>query len=372
MNSYILIKIITNNALKVIKILNLKGINLYKIDILPNFLLIKINKKDLKKVKKIYKVIVVKEYGWKYYLNILFNNFWKFVILGIILILIFAAQFLIIDIKVISSNSDLRDLLVNELDKQGIHKYSIAKSEQELKKIKEKILIDNKGVLEWLNIEKRGMNYLINLEPKINALAKDELKVCDIVATKEGTITRIISSKGLEIKEVNETVKKNDVIVSGTIKLNEQEVNKVCAKATVFAKTWYTINIETTDTYIEKKKNHNFRYNLMIFHNNKKKKIFKSRLKNFVDENIKIVNIFGWEFYLQKEFEVSSKVKKYSKKEFMKKVNKLVEEKMAQVTKKENTIIEQKVLKKEEKNSKIYIDMFIVVEEEIGKQVKVE
>lgn len=211
------------------------------------------------------------------------------------------------------------------------------------------------------------MKYIINIEPKIQKEKKEEDNYCNIVSSKDSIITRIITEKGVELKEINDYVKENEIIISGDIKLNEETKSQVCAKGSVYGKTWYTINISIPKTHEITTPTNKKRYNIMIEHNNNKYKVFKPRINEFIDENKEIVNIFGIRIYLQQEKEVTKEISNYSDEELNQLTDSLIKEKMRNNLNKNINILEQKVLKKNDNNSRIDIDMFIVVEEEIGK-----
>lgn len=210
------------------------------------------------------------------------------------------------------------------------------------------------------------MKYNIKIEPKIKKEPKNEPEYCNIIAKKDGTITRIISSKGTEIYETNDNVKKGSILISGEIKYNEELKGKTCATGKVYAKTWYTIQISLPLTYEEQIKQKKYRYNIQVRSNNKKYKLFKNRIKNYTEENTKIINLFGKEIYLQKEIEITKKEVNYTEEEINELIDNKIQEKINILLGTENKILERKVLKKEENDSKIDIVMFIVVEELIS------
>ncbi len=309
---------------------------------------------------------MVKYYGKKKLINYIYLNKTSFIYLGFILLLVFIFTRFIINITVITEDKNLKRTLLNELDKNGISNYSLIKSNEKINLIKEKIVESNKDIIEWLNIERKGMKYIINVEPKVVKNKEEELPYCNIVSTKDSVVTRIISSKGEEIVDVNDSVKKGDVLVSGDITFNNETKKQVCASATVYGRTWYTVNLSLPRSYEDVEKLNKYRYNLLVKFNNKSFKIFKSRLKSYKDESKRIVNFLGIELYLQREVEVKVSAKEYNQEELNSNINKLVEEKMKHTLKGDYRIIDQKVLKKDINDSKIDIELFIVAEEEIG------
>ena len=360
------ITITTRSPNKAIKYLNKLKINIYNIKYNKGSITLLISQKDLNKVSKFYNYKINKIYGKQEILNYTKQNKISIIYLTIFLILISTFTRIIIDIDVISENKNLTSLILNELDKNNIHKYSIVKDNNALAEIKKLILNNNKDTLEWLNIERKGMKYIINLEPKVEKNKTTEPPYCNIIATKNATITRIITHKGVELLSVNDSTKKGDILISGDIKYNEELKKQVCASGIVYGTTWYTINIEIplnheTITKLDKE-----RYNILIEYNNKKNKLFKSRITNYIDENKKIINIFGIEIYLQKEIEVTKQTIPYTEEELSILIDEKVNNTMSHTLNGESQILDRKVLKKQVNNSTIELELFIVAEEQIS------
>lgn len=371
-NNLIEVTINTTNHNQTIRLLKYKNINIYKINYQKNKVIIKIKAKDLDKINKLYQIDNVNYLGIKS----IFHNFKKTILnlisVTLIITLIVFYTNIIVKIDLTTENTELRKYILNELDKNDLNTYSFVKNDETLLQIKNKILEASKDKIEWINIERVGMKYLVKIEPKKSKNPQEELKYCHVIAIKDGTISKIISQNGTEITDVNDSVKKGDILISGDIKLNETTKNHVCATGKVYAKTWYTIDVSTTKTYEEKRKKSNFRYNLLLNYKNKSQKIFKSRIKNSIEENNKIIDLFGLKLYVQKEYESEINILKYDTKTLEEKINKIVKEKMLPTIKEDGKIITQKVLKKVENDSTIEMTIFIVVEEQIGLTQEIE
>ena len=173
------------------------------------------------------------------------------------------------------------------------------------------------------------------------------------------------------IKDINDSIKKGDILISGDIKFNEEIKKQICANGIVYGKTWYTINISVPKEYEKIEEKTKKRYNILIKENNKSYKIFKSRLTNYIERNKKIINIFGFEIYLQKEIEVTKNKLSYTEPEIEDLITQKVTETMSKTLIGDSQILERKVLKKQENNSTIELEIFIVAEEQIS-TVKVE
>ncbi len=371
-NNLIEVTINTTNHNQTIRLLKYKNINIYKINYQKNKVIIKIKAKDLDKINKLYQIDNINYLGIK----TIFHNFKKTILnlisITLIITLIVFYTNIIVKIDLTTENTELRKYILNELDKNDLNTYSFVKNDETLLQIKNKILEASKDKIEWINIERVGMKYLVKIEPKKSKSPQEELKYCHVIAIKDGTISKIISQNGTEITDVNDSVKKGDILISGDIKLNETTKNHVCATGKVYAKTWYTIDVSTTKTYEEKIKKSNFRYNLLLNYKNKSQKIFKSRIKNSIEENNKIIDLFGLKLYVQKEYESEINILKYDTKTLEEKINKIVKEKMLPTIKEDGKIITQKVLKKVENDSTIEMTIFIVVEEQIGLTQEIE
>ena len=115
----------------------------------------KIKKEDEKLLKKVSysKITIVSETGIpkikKY-----FKKYFIFIFsLGIGLIVFLFLTHIIVNVRIIHSNKEIRDLLSVSLDKKGIKKNTWKKSFKELEEIKKSILEEYPTKLEWLEIE---------------------------------------------------------------------------------------------------------------------------------------------------------------------------------------------------------------------------
>lgn len=365
-NNFIDVKLETTTPYKTIKLLKKLNINIEKIKYNKDSIVIRIKKSNYTKIKKLYKTNIINEYGITRYLSQIKINKINIIYTAITICLIMLLSNIIVKIEINSTNIELNSKILNELDKQNINKISFKKTPDKIQNIQNTIKNNLKNELEWINITTKGMKYQIKIEPKIIKNKIEQKDFCNIIAKKEGTITRIISSKGIEKVEKNDIVKTGDVLISGDIIYNDQIKGQTCAIGKVYAKTWYTIELSIPKYYEHIEEQNKKRYNIEIKYNNKKTKIFKTRVKNSITKNKKILNIFGREIYLQKEIEIKKNTKEYTEDQINNLIDEKIKEKMKNMLDQEISILDRKVLKKEENNSKINIVMFIVVEELIS------
>lgn len=367
--NYITIRIKAFSPNKIIKLLHKLEINLYNIKIDKYDLYLKINSTDLKKIDKLYKYEIIKYHGLSYIKHNLINLMKKYLYLITIILLIFFFSKFIVKINIKTMNYNLRNKVILYLETKNIKNYTLSKSDTYINEIKKSITKDFENEIEWINIEHIGMKYDIELQEKIIKNPLEHKEYCNIIAKKDGLITRIISSEGDTLIKPNDSVKKGDILISGDIVYNEQLKKQVCATGKVFAHTWYNISISIPKTYENNIYLNKKRYNISINHNNKTIRVFKNRLKEFVTENKKIINLFGYEIILNKDILIKKESKKYTEEELELKIDEIVNEKMKNIIGEDGTIIKRNVLKKINNDSTIDIELFIVAEEEIGKSV---
>ena len=350
-----------------INLLNIKYIS-------SNEVIIKINKKDYKKLLKIYgfKYKLLNKYGLDKIIELLkkYNIFLIFFILGIILLIVLSNM--IFDIDINSDNKELNDTIKHELENYGIEKYKFKKNYKENNKIKNLIKEKYKDSIEWIEINNNGTKVIINIiERKINK--KDiNNEYYSIVAKKSGFIKRIYATNGMRLIEENNYVNKGDIIISSDIYLNDNFKGKVSADGKVYASVWYKVICEYPLNYKEK------------IHTNKKKKTL------FIKINNKYIDLFKYKSFDRKELcafkdkltnitigieeieKVDIKNRKYTNKEAIK----LAKEKSYDVIKKklskDEYIISQKTLKFTSNGSKIILEMFFSVYEEISEKRVIE
>ncbi len=217
-----------------------------------NIVTLKINKENLKLIKEYYKSTKIVRYlGLNGLLAFLKKHaiiLASFLLTYIILLIL---SNVIFDIKIITNNNELKRVITLYLKDYDIEKYKFMKSNKELDVIKEKILEENKTTLEWLEIERVGTTYVINLTERVINDPPAEDKKTDIVAKKDAQLMYIITKNGTKLKEINEIVKKGEVIITGNIIKNEEVIDTVEAKGEVFGEVWYTVNITVPYTHTE-------------------------------------------------------------------------------------------------------------------------
>ena len=351
-----------------IEILNIQYVNRKEINI-------EVYNKDydnIINIKGMYEIEIKKYKGIKKIKNTIIYN--KFLIIALIIgiIIFMILTNIIYDIEIIYSGNTIKNILSEELRSYGITKYSFAKSFDELETIKNKILVDRKDTFEWLMIERVGTKYIIRLEPRKLNDVKEEGKIYNIVAKKDAVIRRVEASSGEIIRNTNDFVKKGDVIITSDIKLYDDIKSIKNASGKVYGEAWYKVSIEYPLDYYEEKETGNIKtiYNIKFLSKYIGIKGFKN--KKIEDKYIiksKLLPI-GINKQIQKEIEIINyklnydEALEYAKKEARKKI----ESKL----KVNEYIIDEKSLKCERKDSKIVVDIFYTVYEDITGYMEIE
>ena len=368
-NHYIIVKTKCRNKDKLMVKLYKNNIPVYDCITKGKYIYLKINNEDFSKLKK--RLITtnfcyVSDSGIYHLKNIITPL--KILIIILFLLLVNFFSQIIVSVKVIHSNKEIRELVKSTLDDYGIKPLSFRKDFEEIETIKKEVINTYKDKLEWLEIERIGMKYIVRIEERIINNINNEADYCHVIAKKSGIISSIVSTKGEIIVNKGAYVNEGDRLISGEINFNEENKNNVCAEGIVMAEVWYTTNIHLPIKYQESKRTGKMRYNLLLKTDKRKYKIFKSRLKNYDTEEIKLFTIFNFTFYKLKEYETKITEKKYTLDKGLKQALILADDKIKKQLKSNEIIKTQKVLKKNINNSTIDVELFYAVIENIGKK----
>ena len=308
---------------------------------------------------------------YKYILSFLFLT------LGLMIIL----SHFIFFIDVIHSKEEIRELVENDLKEFGISKYRFRVSYAKKEEIRNKILEKEKDKIEWLEIDRIGTRYIVNVEERLIKDNKVDNEVRDIVAKKDAMILNIEAETGEIVRKKYEYVRKGDTIVSGTIKNKEDEVSKVKAEGKVYGEVWYSVTVELPKKYYEEKKTGKTSKALTLRIANKKISVpFSKDNKSYISEDSPILenNLIPIKLVLETKHEIEIIDKEYNMDNSSSEAIKLATKKLEDRLDEQSMILSKKVLKKTLKNSKIIVEIFFKVREnitdykKISKELKIE
>ena len=330
-----------------------------------------INYQDLDKVlklKTIYNIKIIRYYGKLRIIKRIKKDIFILSSLLISLLLIYTLSNIIFKVEVIHSNKNIIKLVTKELEDNGIKKYKFVKNYQEIEKIKNKILEENKDTLEWLEIIREGTKYTIRVEERIiNNKPKDN-KIYNIVASKNAVIKNIYAESGEKIRSINTYVKKGDIIISSDITLPNNEKISKTASGKVQGEVWYNINIEYPYQYHEIKYTGNKKKVLVLNLLNKRISFFDFHKYKTFNRNIKYIfnnNITPISLIYEDEYETNIINEVYDYNTAREKAITKAKEKILEKYPNIKDITDIKIIKEEDKKNKISLNLFVTCLEDI-------
>lgn len=333
-----------------------------------------INYEDLELLSKLANIKVIKYYGLvgikkflkKHY--ILLTSF----ILSYLIIIILSN--VIFKVEIVTNNQVLKDNITYYLNYYGIVKYKFVKSNKYIKNVKEKILLENKDTIEWISINREGVKYVVNVTPRVISNKVNIDKPSNIVSKKDALIKYLVVTGGSSVKEVNDVVKKGDVIISGNVVKFDKVVGTTRSKGKVFGEVWYTVNISIPFKHvIYEKTGETINHIYLDIFGHKFTLVGHYITNNSINEVSVLVDKPYLFFKLMKESKELYNYKEVNLnsesafKEALERADKSISNKLDT----NEYIIERKVLKKDVFSSKIDIELFYRVYENIGEEKEI-
>lgn len=359
------------------KLLKLK-INIADIKYEKDKILLKVSYEDyknIKQIKTIYTIKIIKTSGKKKLLEqvIKYKIPLLTFIISVFFLLIISNFILFINID--TENKNIKKIIKENLQENNVTLYSKKKSYTKLKEITQNIKNNNLDNIEWIEIDQKGVVLTVKVIERLSNNTNANNNYKDIVASKNGYIKKIYSRKGEVLKNIDDYVKKGDIIISGNIFRNDKVVDRVKANGKVYAEVWYIVKLndklihqEITPKAVGKQK--------LILKVNKKEITFLTIPKKVITENKK--NFFKndiFSLYLKQEKNYQKETTKYKENDLTDILNKRAKNAINKNLKRDEYIIKQKTLKKYIKNGKMYIEVFFKTYEDISLEkdsVKIE
>lgn len=329
-----------------------------------------IYKKDYEKVlkiKSIYEITELEIFGLiKIKKNLKLSK--HIIIITLISFLIFLMfTNVIFKVEVIHSNKDIRNLLLKELEKEGIKKYTFKKTYKEIENIKEKILNKYPNDIEWLEIEENGTKYTVRVEDREIIKKEEDNNPRNIVAAKDGVLKKVIAENGDIVKDMNDYVKKGDLIINGDLIFNEEVKGRVKAKGKVYAEVWYVTKTEYPFIKKEEKETGKVKevYAIKFLNHTLELSLNKFRNKNIKEKEIIKHDLIPIKLVKQTQKEKIVKDIFLTPEQAIIEAKKKAEEDIEKTLSKDEYIIKSKYLKSNVKESIVEVEMFFAVYEDI-------
>ncbi len=206
---------------------------------------LKIYENDLKYVDELLKITyskmeIKKNFGIPK-INRLYKKRYNFVIISILsCAFITMLSMFIWDIEIIGNKTVKTEEIYKLLNDGGL-KIGKLKDDIDYEKIKSDIYIKRNDVL-WLGINVNGVKVTVEVVERISP-EKESENPCNIIADKDGIIQKISVRKGMKKVDINQSVQKGDILVSGIMESEHSDSVMVPADADIQIKTWYTDKI---------------------------------------------------------------------------------------------------------------------------------
>lgn len=353
-----------------------RNINIYSLEKEERKLILLVDKdgyEQISKIKTSYDIYLIGVSGFLKVKEVLKKYFFfiLFFCLGVLLN-IFLSN-IIFDIEVVHSNVELKKIIYEKLSYYDISKFRFKVNFTDKERIVSEILKSEKEHIEWLEIEEVGCKYIVKVEERKLNNDNDDCSSQNLVASKDAIIMDIYAERGEVVKKKNDYVLKGDVIISGVIHNKEDIVSTRCAVGKVFGEVWYKIKVSLPINYYESKLTGKSKIRFSFNWFNREKILFNEyntyRRNVILEFNSGLLPI---NFGLYKYYETEDTEIIYTLDNVDDKAIKLALEKMVENLDKEDVILTKKVLKKEVKNSKIVVEVFFKVKEDITSYSDIE
>lgn len=161
------------------------------------------------------------------------------IFLILISILIYSSSTYVWNIDIIVEDNLKLENIQQDIEQLGIKK-GIRKSQINTAEAINELRLKRNDI-SWLGIDIKGTNVIVKIvkadeKPEI----VDSTDYCNIVAQKNGIITKITAQNGTAVVKVGDTVRKGDVLIAGYMEGKYTDTRYVHSLGDVEAKVWYT------------------------------------------------------------------------------------------------------------------------------------
>ena len=272
-----------------------------------------------------------------------------------------------------AKQKELLEIIQNEGVDVGKYKNKI-----NLQNLINKIRLERADIA-WVGMEIKGTNLKIKVvEADEKPEIIDENEYCNIVASKDGIISKVNAQNGTPVVKEGDTVKKGDILVQGWIEGKYTDNRYVHAEGETIAKVWYSEKekVYYNQNYESLTGNKERKYSINI--NNFKINLFKtlSKFENYdtisTIKKLKITSNFYLpiEIVVNNNFEKQKNTVKYDKNEAKEIGIKKLKEKLEQEIQDKNSI-SNIYINTEETDEYVEVEVIYEVLENIGTKEKI-
>lgn len=202
------------------------------------------------------KLSILEKHGFPYFIKKKKRR--VFFLLGFFfcILFIYAMSLFIWEVKVVGEDRLIAKELLKRIEKDYVPLGSRIK-EIDCNELEENIRRDYEEI-SWISCSIQGTTLMVFLEEGTeNEQENPQYETCDIVASKDAVITKMITREGTPVAKVKDTVKKGEILISGTIYIYDDnnevlETNYIAADGDIIGETTTEYNEEINRIYYEK------------------------------------------------------------------------------------------------------------------------
>jgi similar to stage IV sporulation protein len=189
-----------------------------------------------------------------------------FILAGMIL---FILSLFVWEIKVVGEDNLVAENVIKQIEENYVA-LGTMKSSVNCSELEENLRKDFDEI-SWVSCELKGTVLTVYLEEGIApAKTEQEETAGDVVALKDGVITKMITRSGTPVVKVEDSVKKGDILISGTIYIYDDnnevlETNYIAADGDVYGTTTYSYEDYVELQYYEKNYEEKSKKQLTLF-----------------------------------------------------------------------------------------------------------
>ncbi|WP_257346039.1 sporulation protein YqfD [Pseudalkalibacillus decolorationis] len=294
--------------------------------------------------------------------------------LGIFLIIITLLSNMVWNIEISGAEPKTEHRLRTIINELGIEKGKLLFTLPNVRSVQH-LVTEKMDEVTWVGVTLEGTTFHFRVVEKKLPEKVESVGPQNLVADKKAVITKMFIEKGLPKVEVNQTVQKGELLVSGTIG-KDKNTRIVAAKGKVFGEVWYQ-----TDVTVPLRSN----YNTYTGERTTKHYVSLFGLKvpvwgfgNIDYSNYELMldkkpfRFIKWETpfsYIQKDFlEAEQITKSYTKKEALAIAKEMAREDLGNTLDDEATIKSGKILRHTVDNGKVNVSIYFKVIENIAKE----
>ena len=351
-----------------------------------NYIKAKILQSDFREIKHIArntkcKVKIIKKVGVPFIINKYRKRKIFAIAILVIAIFIFGMTSFIWNVEIISDGNVNRQEILDLVSHYGISEGKL-KNGIDIEKTINSIRL-NREDIAWIGIEIKGTNAIVSVKEAVQSPEIiDKNEICNIVASKDAVITKIVVNSGTARVSIGDEVKKGDLLVEGVMEGKYTGIRDVHAEAKIYGKILYEKTKKEKYIQYEKCKTGNVEDKNEICINNFKinfgKRVSKFENYDTISSNKKIC--FFTNFYLPvfikntKFIEFENKEKYYTEEELVEKIKQELKEELEEehhiLQYDENDKFENQEIISEEDG--ITVKLIYEVQEEIGLKEKID